>query len=328
MRVGSNPEKANPVLPTKYGAHRVIIPVYIPEEAGYFEKSRLVVEQCLASLIASTERRAAITVVVNAATTPTMKYLESLHARGELDQLIVNHVNRGKVDAVVSAMRASYEPFLTVTDSDVYFYPRWLRSVEEVFAAFPESGFVSAFPCVHLAWHCTSSTVLGALLRGELRRENRVSEADMDLFAHGIGNDGLILASHRRAQWVVKRKGFYACVGASHMQFTMRREVVAAIPAEPALEALSGSTDRRWLDEPVDRAGLWRLSTIKAYVEHIGNVPIRGKSDKRPSPDEPPRTSTAGEMALPGPRISLAGRLPTSWRRKGAGVLRRISSRL
>lgn len=317
MRLGQNPAKQKPVLPS-YGKHRIILPVYLPSSEAYFERAGEVLQISLVSLFASVGTKAAITLIVNGEAERLRPFLDDCLKDGSVDQIVWNKLNRGKVDSVVAALRGCYEEFITVSDSDVYFKMGWIEATKAIFYAFPEAGMVSALPVPNIAWHCTSATVLGAAMRGELKRRSVVSESDLDRFANSVGTPGLFKESERRRQLVVVRNGGIACVGASHMQFTLRKCVVNRIPKEASNTALDGRVDRRWLDEPVDRCGLWRLSTTAAFVEHMGNVPERARRE-----DPAPATGVSPQNGYRPPVWPLVSRLPWGMRKVAARALRR-----
>jgi hypothetical protein len=245
------------------------VPIYVPALSGYFEHALEVLELCLDSLRHTASGRASITLIANQCAPEVLRRLEEHRAEGWLDQLVINRTNRGKVDSVVSAVRGSFEELITLSDSDFLFAPGWLEAVEQIFARFPECGAASPFPRPHLAFGYTSATLWGAWLKGELAREKVVDDADLSRFEASIQNAGFFKPEVRSRQLVVKRRGLTVCVGCDHSLFTMHRRVVAGIPPEPALRALG--MVQRWLDEPPDRLGFWRLSSARAYAYHMGN---------------------------------------------------------
>lgn len=315
MRVGSYQARQDPAL-AGYPRHRIVIPVFIPELEGYFAHALEVLELCLGSLRATLSRPANVTVIANGCAPPALAWLEE--RRGSFDQLVINRVNRGKVDALVGVARASYEPLVTVADGDVLFLPGWLEAVERIFATFPECGAATPAPNPRHAWSHTSATVLGAWTRRELRWARVVPEQDLRRFAASIGRPDFFTAGDYEKQLVVARDGVQAPVGCGHFALTLRREVLAAMPAGPSLKAVTGLSEERWLDQPPDRLGLWRLATDRAYVHHIGN---------RPEPwmlEEAPETAAADAAApLPPLRRGAIARLPRRLRGLGARLLRR-----
>ncbi len=103
-------------------------------------------------------------------------------------------------------------------------------------------------------------------------RSTRSSRTTISIASpQSVGRPDIFPPETRAAQLVVNRGGTVACVGCGHFIYTIRREIVAGMPAQPALRPLGGRSSARWLDEPPDRAGFWRLSTTRAYAWHMGN---------------------------------------------------------
>lgn len=312
MRDRPNPVKDQGRLPA-YGHHRVVVPVHIPNLEGYFAQSRSILRRCLDSLRLSAAGRVAVTLISDGSCPEALADLRARLDEGWVDQLIVNHTNRGKVDAVVGVARGSHEELITVSDADVLFRPGWVDAVEQLFVTFPECGFASLFPSSTGTFALTSSTLLGGLCRRELRLAPVSDPGDLARFAASIGNPDLYPPAYRKLQWTLEREGLTACVGAPHWVFTMRRSVIRAIPAEPARRAV-GISESRWLDEPADRLGYWRLATHQAYAHHMGNVP-------EPWMDEELAAAEAADAVAPAPRPHpgvgrrpILGRLPARLR--------------
>jgi hypothetical protein len=270
MRVGEHPAKEAGRLPS-FGPHRVVVPVHIPRLDGYFAESRAVLERCLESLRLTAGGLVAVTLVSDGSCPEVVADLQACLEAGWVDQVVVNEPNRGKVDSVLGVARACYEPLVTVSDADTLFRPGWVAAVETLFTTFPECGFASLFPSPPGAFHLTSATLLSALTRRELAVAVVESAEDLDRFATSIGRDDLFPAPYRERQLVVRRDGVDAGVGAPHWVLTLRRATLRATPIEPSRRAV-GDSETRWLDEPADRAGYWRLSTPRAYAQHMGNV--------------------------------------------------------
>ncbi len=270
MRDGTNAAKTSPDLPP-VGAHRVVVPVYIPNEDGYFRDARNVLRLSLASLRKTAAGKANITLVSNGSTDRVNDELREQYREGWIDQLVINRRNWGRIDAVVAAARGSFEPLVTISDGDVLFRSGWIEAIEDLFTRFPECGAAAPVPMPFALWYNTSATILGALSRGELSFDKVVPDHDLDRFAESVGRPDIFPPETRAAQLIVNRGGTVACVGCGHFIYTVRREIVAGMPAQPALRPLGGRGSARWLDEPPDRAGFWRLSTTRAYAWHMGN---------------------------------------------------------
>jgi len=326
MRIGLNEVKG--VDLEGYHRHRIVIPVYIPKLDGYFKHSLEVLKLCLDSLRLTTNGRANVTIVCNGSIKEVVNELRRQYEEGWIDQLILNQLNRGRVDGVVPAARGAFEQFITITDCDVLFRPGWLDAIEKIFRIFPECGFVSPAPNPIFTWYYTSATTVGGTASREIAFEKVVPDEDLDRFAHSIGRSDLYRPEHRRSQMILKRDGTSACVGCGHFVFTIRKEVMSAYPTTPCLKAMGGGSPQIH-DLPPDKLGYWRLATTRAVAYHMGNAPeqwmyeelthYRASAESRASMDESP-LSDDHEFKY---RLPWTSRLPLGTRQLLARVLKK-----
>lgn len=327
MRLGTNPAKDAAPLPA-YKRHRVVIAVYIPKLEGYYTRSLEVMRLCFESLYLTTNGDVSLTVVSNGSAPEVVQELERMQNAGQIDQLILNSTNRGKIDAVVPAARGTFEELITFADCDVLFKPGWLQATDRIFQAFPECGFVAPMPNPRLAWYHTSATVLGGLAKRELTIERIVPGKDLDRFAYSLGNPYFFDVEHRKRHLVLRRNGVAAVVGCGHFVCTVRREVVNAMPEQPSLTALSGNSEEAWLDLPAEKLGLWRLATDRAYVHHIGNrlSPwVLQEIEQIKSETQQATVDSSGltQQVLPALAHTWTARVPLRWRQRIARILSR-----
>ena len=64
MRIGYNPHK-DELIPQSNYQHQVVIPVYVPNEEGYFVDSFKIFQLCMESLFATIHNKTFITLVNN-----------------------------------------------------------------------------------------------------------------------------------------------------------------------------------------------------------------------------------------------------------------------
>lgn len=323
MRIGTNPIKESGVL-TLARPCRVVVPVYIPERAGYFSESLEILQMCLESLHLTAGNNVAITVVSNGCAQEVLTALESMFARGWIDQLVLSRENLGKTGAIASVLKGAPEELLAWTDCDVLFKLGWIEAVVKVFHAFPECGAVAPFPGAHLPWHHTSATMLGAWASRCIAREGVVPIQDLDDFSRSVGTPGLFKSGQKESQWIVRRENVKACIGAGHFVCCIRPEVVKGMPDEPCTAALNGEADRKFLDLPPERCGLWRLSLPRAYVWHMGNTTepwMRKYVEQLRLETYPPGMR---QLRLPPSKRPLASRVPLRARTFAARVLKKL----
>lgn len=270
MRVGTNPMKHSATLPP-YKRHRIVMAVYIPSRDGYFASALEIFRMSLASLLATVDpEHVSITVIDNASIPEVGEALARALADGRIDRVVHNAVNRGKPDAIVGEIRASYEQFVTLVDSDVMFLPGWLARVEEVFETWPEAGAVSPAGQSKTAFRQSCSTWMFGLLRGAIRLGPYVPKHDLLQFASSVGNPDLYADYETSRQFVLRRGSSAAVIGAGHFAITLRRSCYEVFSYRPRLEGTGHGM--RVIDEQIDRSGRLRLSTTRAFVLHLGNT--------------------------------------------------------
>lgn len=322
MREGVNPGKLEYQL-EPFKEHRIVMPVHIPNEEGFFRHAAEILRLSLESLFVSMGEHSSVTVISNGSGPHVVRMLRSYFDAGLIDQLVLNDSNWGKVDAALAASHARFERLITVSDADVLFRPGWFEAVGHLFRTFPECGVATPAPNPSLAFLHTTATILSALAGGELRFERIVAEHDLDRFAKSIGRPDWFKPEHRRAQMAVRRDGTVACVGGGHFVFTIRRELMDRVPHEATLAAMGAGLTERF-DDPPDAMGAWRLSTTRAYAYHMGNLPepwmyeefARGQAVARGQ-------SSRSEIDVPPLKPSRLRCVPLPWRKRIVAAVRK-----
>lgn len=265
-RKGSNPAKLAGALPG-FGSLRLIVPLYLPSEEGYFEQGLHVFDHMLQSIEETTDARVQLTVINNGSSEAVACALDAHQRAGRVDRVVHSARNRGKRDVVLAELRATYEPFAVVADADVVFRPGWVDAVLAGFAAFPECGLLSLHPAPDLRWLASTSVLSGAWTAGaHLCRAVVLDHADADRFSLSVGRVAPPQPSD--GQLLVTRNGSALMLGFGHFAFATRREVVSALPSHPWPHFQVG-TD---MEQAVDKAGWWCASVLSALVHHVGNT--------------------------------------------------------
>ena len=269
MRIGSNPAKDDKTLIKSYGRHRVIVPVYIPHQNDYFKDALQITLFSLESLYLTARGRVSVTVVSNGCDGEVVAELLRLQSAGYIEQLIIDDQNRGKVNAVLSVARGAHEPFITIADADFLYLPGWVESSEQILADFPECGFVAVGGKPKPKCRHTSSAIVGAWLRRELRFKTVMSLEYLQRYTDE-GQSETVLNANRVGQMVVQRGEKIACIGGNHRIFTVRREAIDDMRRDAISEFYGAEND--WIDTPLDVAGWWRLSPTTLMARHMGNT--------------------------------------------------------
>lgn len=272
MRIGKNPDN-HKIFKLTQTHHRVIIPVYIPNSEGYFKDSLNVLKVCIESLLLTINQDTAVTLISNASSNEVNNYLKELWTKGKIDKVVFNKENVGKMNAVLSETRASFEKYITYSDSDVFFDAGWLHQTFTIFQKFPKAGFVSMNPMPG-SYGFASSAIIDNLLflQKKLTKINSITTySDLAHFHESVGRAENITQKLFSEKALVLSNGETKCyIGAGHFCCTINKEAILKyIPTEKS--NMSGS-EKTYLDEPSEKSGCWRVSSTKAYVWHMGNI--------------------------------------------------------
>ncbi len=271
MRIGFNPAKANTsenILKT----HRVIMSVYLPNLTDpYFKEGLDVLKRSLSSLYETIDKEFTnITVVADGCCDEVISFLKSQRF---LDKLVINFLNKGKVYSVITEAKASYESLITITDADVFFHKGWIETSVRIFEKANRVSTVSPLPVIQHAIHYNSSLFWDKFLFGSLKYGLIAKKKDTSYYIKGLGNTSLF-SRNKKESWADKHyfieNPVKAIAGASHFCATYRSELFVGITDFPKYK-FKNDFELNFLDKPSDAKGYYRLSTVQAYVYHMGN---------------------------------------------------------
>lgn len=271
MRSGTNPQKAQEKIRLE-NKLRVIMVVFIPNTVGFYANSLEVFKLSLRSLIGSNSDQYKITVVNNGSCQEVQDFLASFSGK-EINTIIHHSKNIGKIDALIGAARGARESLITLTDADILFLKNWFPATQEVFHAFKKAGSVSPIPFRHGFYYGTSSVLKDILLKKLKFQRLKIPEnfADHNKYLESInwGNE-----KTDSLDWpVVQKANVRAIVGSGHQVLTIKREILfSTVPISPSLTLIGEDSEFKYIDEPVDRAGLLRLATFRNHAFHMGNT--------------------------------------------------------
>lgn len=268
MRIGSNPQKDKEIGHSDY-FHQVVIPVYIPNQEGYFKDSFQILKFCLESLFKTTHSKTYFTIVNNGSCKEIKDYLENLFEEKHIHELI-NTTNIGYINAMIKGVSGQNFPIITTADCDVLFLNGWQEHSYEIFEAFPKAGVVSPAPNSRMIKTLTNNILIENLFSKKMKFDKVIDPQSMIDFAHSVNNISLFKPIHLDKYLVINNKNTKAMVGASHFVATYRADVFSTIEKSCAF-ILGGNSDDVF-DVPVIKKGFWRLSTSKNYAFHMGNV--------------------------------------------------------
>ena len=273
MRIGNNPNN-HKKIDTFLKSHRVIIPVYIPNFEGYFKDSLNVFKVCLESLIKTINNDTAISIISNASCSDVNDYIYDLKRNNRIDRAIFNKENVGKMNAIISETRASFEEYITYSDADVFFDKNWLLKTYNIFKNVPEAGFVSMNPTPQNYTH-SESTILSNLVSvffKKFKTSEICSYDDLKHFHDSIGRNENFTKNMFKSNILSISNNNYI-IGAGHFCCTIKKTpTLKYVPKKYSNIGVSGGSESVYLDIPFNKTGLWKLSSPKAHVWHMGNV--------------------------------------------------------
>jgi glycosyltransferase involved in cell wall biosynthesis len=283
MRIGSNPN-VNKSISVNDASHRVIIPIYIPNNEGYFKYSFNVLKVCIESLLSTINKDTVVSLISNGSTKEVNDYLADLYFNGKIDRVVFNKDNVGKMNAIIAETRASFEEFITYSDADVFFDKGWLFQTFQMFKNIPQAGFVSMNPTPNNYSHADSTIVSN--FWQVLFNTKKVNEVcvfdDLEHFHRSVGREICFTNNMFENHILCTKSKENYIIGAGHFCCTIRKSpTLKYVPKEKSYIGVSGGSESIYLDIPFDKTGLWRLSSPKAFVWHMGNVLEKEWADEK-----------------------------------------------
>lgn len=270
MRIGFNPHKDVPLESSGY-QHQVIVPVYLPDQEGYFRDGLKILGYCLDSLFKTTHSKTFITVVNNGSAPEVVAYLDGLLRENKIHELI-HTVNCGKLNAILKGLSGNSFPLITIADADVLFLNGWQNETYRIFGAFPKAGAICPTPSAKSYKTYTFNIWFELLFSKALQFTKVKNPAALQAFADSVDNPGLYNKDHKELYLTVTANNCTAVVGAGHFLVTYKNEVFEKLNVKYTGYKLGGDSENVILDYPVVRRGLWRLSTQDNFAYHMGNV--------------------------------------------------------
>ena len=272
MRLGDNPAKDGKLLPDRIIQHRIIIPLHIPYESGYYKDSYEIFELCLNSIIKTSNSELNISVISNGSCKEVNDKLSILFEKQRITELILEKEAIGKVNSILKALRTTEERLITITDADVLFCNGWENAVIDVFEAFPNSGAVCPIPVFRKHFDLTSNIWLDNLFNDRIRFLPVKDPEALSMFGKSLGWKWLVNEFKDVIGTIKNKNNKIAVLGCSHVVATYKNEVFKGIPNANAKFKLEGICEYEYTDLPVLKRGGYRLSTYDNYAYHLGNV--------------------------------------------------------
>jgi len=270
MRVGHNPHKNKLQSATEY-FHQVIIPVYIPNQEGYFKDSFKIFQLCIESLLQTSHKKTYIAIVNNGSCIMVVDYLNELYQQNKIQELI--HTSGiGKLNAILKGLSGNNFPLITISDADVLFLNNWQKATYVVFDNFHKTGSVCPTPSSRSLRTYTANIYWDLFFSNKLKFTNVANREALQMFGHSVGDINFYNKTQLEKYLTVSNGNVKAVVGAGHFITTYRTEVFSDLRNRYTNYKLGGDSESKFLDIPVVKNGFWRLSTTDNYAYHMGNV--------------------------------------------------------
>ncbi len=271
MRVGVNPQMNSHSLDDKF-IHQIVIPVYIPNNSGYFKDALKVFKTCLLSLNKTIHDKTFITVVNNGSGIEAINYLNEQLLQNNIHE-VVHTINIGKNNAILKGVNGHNFKLITIADADVMFLKGWQDNTIKVFNSFSKAGVVGLVPQFKLYASLSYNVLFDNMFSKRLQFTKVENPEAMKLFYKSIAWKDNYNKDYLKLHLTITSKNdTKAVVGSGHFVATYKREALELNPKETLQEKLSPKQDRDLLDTPVFKVGGWRLTTANNYAYHMGNV--------------------------------------------------------
>ena len=271
MREGENISRDKLIDKTPYN-HRVIMPLYIPNNLDYYKDAFSIFEMSLKSINKTASSNIAISVVSNGSSDEVNEALLKFYKKGLINELIIEKDVIGKINCIIKVLRTSDERFLTITDADVLFLNGWEDEVMKVFEAFPKASAVSPMPIFRTQNHYTSNIIFDYFFSKRMKFSEVKNPEALTKFAKSIGWEWL------DEKWKdvimtldAPNNNLKAVVGCNHCTVTYKNEIFKSIPNQNTKYKLGGDSEGSYLDQPSMFYDGYRLATYNNYAFHLGN---------------------------------------------------------
>jgi hypothetical protein len=266
MRVGTNPNKGERFWENKFD-HRVFVPVYLPNlNEDYFKDGLKIFKLSLESLLATKSEYTAITIIANSCCKEVLDYIYSISEN--IDQVIINNLNRGKIDSLKFAVKGVFEPFVTFADADVLFQNNWESEVFKIFSSFPKAQMVCPGANLSRVPVYSELTFFDNIFK--IKKERVVDINGIKHFYNSIQRPKSTEEINNQLIFTLTREKEKAFVGGGHFVATYKSQAYSNLDNKPHRYLVSHG--EKFLDEVIYNNGGWRLSLMESKVMHLGNL--------------------------------------------------------
>lgn len=268
MRVGFNPHKDQPQEESEY-VHQIVVPVYIPNQEGYFKDSFSIFKLCMSSLFATIHNKTFITIVNNGSGSFVKEYLDELFEENKIQEVI--HVqNIGKLNAILKGLAGNNIELVTITDADVLFLENWQLETTKVFRSLPKAGVVGIVPQFNMFKSKCGNIIFDNLCNKQLKFIPIKSAKGLIRFYESISWDKSYNKDYLKFSLGLEQNESTVFVGSGHFVATYKKQMFNEMKSYLNYKLGGGSED--YLDMMPLKYDYWRVTTYDNYAFHMGNV--------------------------------------------------------
>lgn len=269
MRVGFNPNKDKQKEASVY-IHQVVIPVYIPNNEGYFRDGLKILKLCLSSLLKTIHHKTFVTIVNNGSSEEVISYLNDLFQKGEIHELIATE-NIGKLNAILKGVAGNNIALVTISDADVMFLPNWQHETSKIFAQVPKAGVVGIVPQFKMYEANCANIIYDNIFNKKMRFLPVQNANALMKFYDSIGWDRDYNQDYLKYNLGLEVDAdLNVLIGSGHMVATYRRDMFENLKSYIGYKL--GGISEAYLDQLPLKSGYWRLTTSDNYAYHLGNI--------------------------------------------------------
>ena len=268
MRQGHNPHKDLTIEEAFYN-HQVVLPVYIPNQEGYFKDSFRILQLCVESIFKTVHLKTFITIVNNGSCSEVRDYLDELFANKKIHE-VIHTDNIGKLNAILKGLSGNNIELVTIADSDVMFLENWQKETVTVFNNFPKAGVVGVVPQYRNFGHFCGNLLVENFFSKKLTFSPVKNLTALKKFYISIGWGEYVENECLDVTLTLENNSQKAVVGSGHFVATYKKEIFKEIVTYIGYKL--GGDSETYLDEIILKFGLWRLTTYDNYAYHMGNV--------------------------------------------------------
>lgn len=269
MRVGLNPNK-DKILETSRFTHQVVIPVYIPNQEGYFKDSLKIFELCIGSLLKTVHNGTFITIVNNGSCQEVKAYLELLFNNGNIQE-VIHTENIGKLNAIIKGLVGNDMELVTISDADVLFLPNWQQETVKVFNNVPKAGVVGIVPQFKMYENYCGNVIFDNLFSKKLKFLPVKNPEALKLFYDSIGWERNYNQDYLKYNLGLEiNSNLNVLIGSGHFVATYKKDMFKEITSYLGYKL--GGISEVYLDKAPLKKGYWRLTTQDNFAYHMGNT--------------------------------------------------------